>query len=224
MGMDVDRKMKGENIMAEDFFNDLGKKITKAANEAVDKGTEFFEVTKIRAQIAGEGKAIEKAYRDMGEIVYRLQQEGTPVTEEVAKLCDDIQSHEACIKSLRSDMANFKGMKVCPNCEEMVDKSAAFCPKCGSSVTAEETVEEEDIVETADDTAEEADSETNDTAEETDSEVKDTAEEVISEVKDAVKEAASQAKDVAEEVIEKAKEAVSEAKEAAGKIMEEIKE
>lgn len=213
MGMDVDRKMKGENIMAEDFFNDLGKKITKAANEAVDKGTEFFEVTKIRAQIAGEGKAIEKAYRDMGEIVYRLQQEGTPVTEEVAKLCDDIQSHEACIKSLRSDMANFKGMKVCPNCEEMVDKSAAFCPKCGSSVTAEETVEEEDIVETADDTAEEADSE-----------AKDTAEEVISEVKDAVKEAASQAKDVAEEVIEKAKEAVSEAKEAAGKIMEEIKE
>lgn len=213
MGMDVDRKMKGENIMAEDFFNDLGKKITKAANEAVDKGTEFFEVTKIRAQIAGEGKAIEKAYRDMGEIVYRLQQEGTPVTEEVAKLCDDIQSHEACIKSLRSDMANFKGMKVCPNCEEMVDKSAAFCPKCGSSVTAEETVEEEDIVETADDTAEE-----------TDSEAKDTAEEVISEVKDAVKEAASQAKDVAEEVIEKAKEAVSEAKEAAGKIMEEIKE
>lgn len=213
MGMDVDRKMKGENIMAEDFFNDLGKKITKAANEAVDKGTEFFEVTKIRAQIAGEGKAIEKAYRDMGEIVYRLQQEGTPVTEEVAKLCDDIQSHEACIKSLRSDMANFKGMKVCPNCEEMVDKSAAFCPKCGSSVTAEETVEEEDIVETADDTAEEADSE-----------AKDTAEEVISEVKDAVKEAASQAKDVAEEVIEKAKEAVPEAKEAAGKIMEEIKE
>ncbi|MEE1197483.1 MAG: zinc ribbon domain-containing protein [Lachnospiraceae bacterium] len=199
--------------MAEDFFNDLGKKITKAANEAVDKGTEFFEVTKIRAQIAGEGKAIEKAYRDMGEIVYRLQQEGTPVTEEVAKLCDDIQSHEACIKSLRSDMANFKGMKVCPNCEEMVDKSAAFCPKCGSSVTAEETVEEEDIVETADDTAEEADSE-----------AKDTAEEVISEVKDAVKEAASQAKDVAEEVIEKAKEAVPEAKEAAGKIMEEIKE
>lgn len=163
--------------MAEDFFNDLGKKITKAANEAVDKGTEFFEVTKIRAQIAGEERAIEKTYRDIGEMIYKLQQEETPVTEEVAKLCDDIQNHEARIKSMRNDMANFKGMKLCSNCEEMVDKSAAFCPKCGSSVVVEETVEEEDIVET----------------------VKDTAEDVVSEAKETAKEAAEK---IMEEITE----------------------
>ena len=92
--------------MSEDFFNDLGKKITRAANEAVDKGTEFFELTKIRAQIAGEGKAIEKHYRDIGEIVYKLQQEGTPVSEEVAKICDEILAHEKLIKTMRSEMAS----------------------------------------------------------------------------------------------------------------------
>lgn len=181
----ADRQKERRIGMSEDFFNDLGKKITRAANEAVDKGTEFFEVTKIRAQIAGEGKAIEKHYRDIGEIVYKLQQEGTPVSEEVAKICDEILAHEKLIKTMRSEMASLKGMKLCPNCEEMVDKTAAFCPKCGSSIVVEETVEKEDIVEDVENVAEEVVSEAEEAAEEvkeTVSDVKEAAEDIIEDV------------------------------------------
>ena len=145
--------------MSDDFFNDLGKTITKAANDAVDKTTEFFEATKIRTQIAGEGKSIEKDYRDIGEIVYKLYMEGTPVTDAVAKLCDDVKAHEDRINDLRRELANRKGLNLCPNCGEMVDKTAVFCPMCGSSMAQEEAkkdVQEDDIVETVEEAAEEA--------------------------------------------------------------------
>lgn len=189
--------------MAEDFFNDLGKKISKAANDAVDKGTEFFEVTKIRAQISGEGKSIEKAYRDIGEIIYKLQQDGTPVTEDVAKLCDDIYAHEKRIRAMRREMANIKGMKLCPNCEEMVEKEAAYCPKCGSTMETEVTVEKEDIVENVETMAEEAVSEGKETAEEMVSQAKETAKEAVSAVKEKAADVKEKVEDIIEDIVEK---------------------
>lgn len=191
--------------MSEDFFNDLGKTITKAANDAVDKTTEFFEATKIKAQIAGEGKSIEKNYRDIGEIIYKLYTEGTPVTDEVAKICDDVCAHEEHIKSLRNDLANLKGMNLCPACEEMVDKAAAFCPKCGSSMAQEKTkedVNEDDIIETVEAVAKEAAEEVKDTVEEVASDV----EEVVSEVEETVsdvKEAAAESAEETQKAVEK---------------------
>lgn len=185
--------------MSEDFFNDLGKTITKAANDAVDKTTEFFEATKMKAQIAGEGKSIEKNYRDIGEIIYKLYMEGTPVTDEVAKICDDVQAHEDHIKSLRKDLASLKGMNLCRACEEMVDKAAAFCPKCGSSMAqekAKEDVKEDDIIETVEAVAKEA-------AEE----VKDAVEEVASDVEEVASDVEEAASDV-EEVVTEAEETV----------------
>lgn len=183
--------------MSEDFFNDLGKTITKAANGAVDKTTEFFEATKIKAQISGEGKSIEKNYRDIGEIIYKLYMEGTPVTDEVAKVCSDVQAHEERIKSLRRDLANLKGMNLCSNCEGMVDKAASFCPKCGSSMVQEEAKKdagEDDIIETVETVAKEAAEEAKDIAEEVASEVED----MVSEVDEAASEPVEETKETIE--------------------------
>lgn len=177
--------------MSEDFFGDLGRSISKAANEVVDKTGEFFESTKIRAQISGEEKVMEKAYRDIGEMIYRQHMEGQPVSEEVEKLCEDILSHEDKIKSFKSELASLKGQKLCPGCDEVLDKNASFCTRCGNSVVveAEEEDEKSDIIETVESAAEEA--------KET---VQNTVEEVVTEAKDAAGDVASEVRDKAEEV------------------------
>ena len=42
--------------MADDFFGELGKSISRATQQAVDRTGDFFERTKITAQITGEQK------------------------------------------------------------------------------------------------------------------------------------------------------------------------
>lgn len=176
--------------MSEDFFVDLGRTISKAANEVVDKTGEFFESTKIKAQISTEEKSVEKAYRDIGEIIYKQHMEGQPVSEEVAKICDDILSHEDRIRSFRTELANLKGMKICPACSEKVPKDVAFCPKCGVAMPVEEPeAAAEDIVETVEAAAADA-------AEE----VKETVSDAAEEVKEAAKDVAEEVKDKAEDI------------------------
>lgn len=141
--------------MSEDFFGDLGKTITKAAGEVVDKTGDFFEATKLKAQIAGEEKCIDKGYRNIGEVVFRQQAEGGQVSEEVQVLIEEIQKHMQQIAAFREELAQIKGQKVCPLCGAIIDADAAYCPRCGVAVPEEETVEAEAVEDAPEEVTEE---------------------------------------------------------------------
>ncbi|MDD3338031.1 MAG: hypothetical protein PHS82_04155 [Lachnospiraceae bacterium] len=142
--------------MSEDFFGDLGKTITKAAGEVVDKTGDFFESTKLKAQIAGEEKCIDKGYRNIGEVVFRQQAEGAQVSEEVQVLIEEIRKHMEQIAAFREELAQLKGQRVCPSCAAIIDADAAYCPKCGVAVPEEETVDAEMVEDAPEEAAEEA--------------------------------------------------------------------
>ncbi len=125
--------------MSEDFFGDLGKSISKYTQTAVDKANTVLESTKVTAQISTENKENEKVYQKIGEIVVKLAAEGQmELNDELQGLVNELKEHNAKITMYKSQLADIKGMKICPTCKELISKEVAFCPKCGAAVQVEE--------------------------------------------------------------------------------------
>lgn len=121
--------------MSDDFFGDLSKSISRATQSAVGKTNVLIESTKLSSQISGEQKEIDKLFRSIGEIVYAKSATGELViSEEVTGLVDEIRNHKSAIFAMKKNLAEVKGMKVCPQCREIISSDVAFCPKCGAPI------------------------------------------------------------------------------------------
>lgn len=94
-----------------DFLRGLGQTITKTASDVTDKTEEFFEVTKLKGQIASEEKVINQAYASLGGMLYKEYENGTVVSEEIAEICKDIDRHKERIEVLEKDLGYLKGKK-----------------------------------------------------------------------------------------------------------------
>lgn len=137
--------------MSDDFFGDLGKSISRATQRAVDQTSNFFESTKITTQITSEKREIEKLYGKIGERIVRKveKKETNYVGEEELAIVDEIRTRRENIRELRQSLADVKNMRICPNCEELIEKTAAFCPKCGAAVPVDDVEEETESPEQA---------------------------------------------------------------------------
>ncbi|MCR5294296.1 MAG: zinc ribbon domain-containing protein [Lachnospiraceae bacterium] len=119
--------------MAEDFFGELGRSISRATREAVDRTGVFVEAAKITAQITGQQKEVEKLYQKIGEMVYKKYRNGQYQPEpELLPLMDEIRSRSSQMSSMKKNLAEVRSMKLCPNCGELIQMEVAFCPKCGT--------------------------------------------------------------------------------------------
>ena len=122
-----------EEIMADDFFGELGKSISRATQQAVDKTSVFIERTKITAQISGEQKEIDKLYQVIGEIVYRKVKTGEMNNDiDIAPIIHDIDTHSSQVTTYKRTLADVRNMKICENCGSVIAMDVAFCPKCGA--------------------------------------------------------------------------------------------
>jgi len=119
--------------MADDFFGELGKSISKATQQAVDKTSVFIERTKITAQITGEQKEIDKLYQRIGEIVYRKVRMGEMAADpEIVPIIRDIDAHSSQVTTYKRNLADVRNMKICESCGSVIAMDVAFCPKCGA--------------------------------------------------------------------------------------------
>lgn len=124
--------------MAEDFFSDLGKSLTKVTRSAVTRTGTLVETTKLNARITSEQKEIDRLYLQIGELVFRAREDGTsPDEAELEGLAGEIRERRDVIWELKENLAEAKGMKLCTKCRELMDAQAAFCPKCGEPAPAE---------------------------------------------------------------------------------------
>ena len=97
--------------MAKDFFDNLGKTISKVAGDAVNKTEDFFAVTKIKGKIAEEKRMIEKLCCKIGHEVYKEYQSGTVFSDVLADLCVSIEKHEEEIIAQQNNLDLFNEKK-----------------------------------------------------------------------------------------------------------------
>ena len=124
--------------MGTDFFESLGKTISKTAEKVGKKAEEVVGVQKLRAQLAGTEREIEKNCQDLGEIVYKRFVDGEVMSEEVAIVCDEITRLRGQAADLREEIASQRGEAICPACGAHGPKEASFCMKFVATIHKDE--------------------------------------------------------------------------------------
>lgn len=131
------------------FFNNLGsnlgnigKTITEKAEVVTRKTEDAVEIQKIKNQARVMERNNERDFQDIGKMVYECFKAGKPVDTAYVELCEAIAGREETIEAYEKQIADIKGLDLCPNCNEHLDADASFCPNCGAKVEREKPVEE----------------------------------------------------------------------------------
>lgn len=124
------------------FFNEIGKKTTEATNKITKE-------TKLRLKMGENKNKINNLYEEIGKKVYEkhAREESINIKDDLKEECEKIDSLSKEIEEARLEILKLNNKRLCPNCFSEVEKSAAFCSKCGEKLAAEEVVEKKDLPE-----------------------------------------------------------------------------
>ena len=143
------------------FFDDFGKKISSAGQEAIAKTKELADVAKINSSISDEENKIKTAYSEIGKkyifhaksYLYKkyFENHSEDSEEDYEAQIAVIKEAMEKIKAYEQQIVEIKGVVKCPNCGAENSKTAAFCATCGTAmpVPVTESVEatEQNVVE-----------------------------------------------------------------------------
>ncbi|MFA7673996.1 MAG: hypothetical protein WCY62_09130 [Clostridia bacterium] len=111
-----------------DGFDDFGKRLKEAGRKVFKETKEFTDTTKLNIKMKGLDIDLEDLYRDAGKKAYA----GENTSELFAAIGNKLAEIEAC----KAELAEAKGMKICPNCKAEMPKEAVACMKCGNKFEA----------------------------------------------------------------------------------------
>lgn len=206
--------------MAKDFFDSIGKSLAKTMREVGGRAENFYSEQKLKGNISGEEKQIQKIMEELGKIVYRRYCDGAPLEDMQKRLCEQIDQRMERIAQFKEEIAGVKSKKICSSCGTAVEEGMAFCPHCGTACTTKEKEEYAgDVV--ADSGAEQIVSEI---SPEIVGETTPEPEEALEEVKEAVEESSEEAGEEVEEIKETAEEPTEEVVEEVEETVEELTE
>ncbi len=112
------------------FFDDLGKKITSAGQEAIEKTKNATGVARINSLVSEEEKFISECYRRLGEAFYTKY--GTSDDADLQQHIDCINLSISKIAAYRDEIYNLKGVRPCATCGVEIPVTSVFCPHCGN--------------------------------------------------------------------------------------------
>lgn len=119
------------------FFDDLGKKISKAGQTAAQKTKEMTDIAKLNSAISEEEKRINNNYNQIGKLYVTLH--STDYENEFAEMVEAIKASEEKISSYRQQVKDIKGTIKCSCCGAEIPINSAFCNVCGSPIEKQMT-------------------------------------------------------------------------------------
>ena len=133
------------------FFNDLGKKTSEATSKLTKE-------TKLKLKMNDNKGKINNLYQEIGKKVYEKHARGEKlnIKEDLKEECEKIDVLSAEIEEARLEVLKLNNKRLCPNCFTEIERTAAFCSKCGEKLEEEvEVTEVPETVEEAEETAKE---------------------------------------------------------------------
>ena len=133
------------------FFNEIGKKTTEATSKITKE-------TKLKLKMGDNKNKINNLYQEIGKKIYEkhAREEKIDIKEDLKEECEKIDALSKEIEEARLEILKLNNKRLCPNCFSEVEKTAAFCSKCGEKLGEEEVTEVPENVQEAESTAEES--------------------------------------------------------------------
>lgn len=113
------------------FFNDIGKKTSEATSKITKE-------TKLKLKMGDNKSKINSLYQEIGKKIYEkhVRENGT-VDEDLKEEIEKIDTLSKEIEEARLEVLKLNNKRLCPNCLTEIEKTAAFCSKCGEKLEAE---------------------------------------------------------------------------------------
>lgn len=113
------------------FYDELGKKISRTGQGAIQKTKEIAEIAKLTSANSELEKGIVATYTEIGRTYFQKYAQALP-DEEFAGLFNRIEESMRQIEANKDQIRILKGVVPCPSCGMDVDTNAAFCKNCGA--------------------------------------------------------------------------------------------
>ena len=115
-------------------FEGFGKKLGDAAQSIGKKSSEIVETTKLNMAINSENDEIRKSWLEIGKRYF--EEFGTNGTAGDAYKADclNIANRQKNIEDMELKLQEAKGLTTCTGCGAEIDRTLAFCGKCGTKV------------------------------------------------------------------------------------------
>lgn len=111
------------------FLDDLGDSIVKGGRQAADWTKNTANTAKLSVDIRTREDDLEKAFAELGKKYYNEHKNDEDTSE-----FDAINSIYKEIDHLKNELAEKKGMQICPKCGAFVARDAKFCNECGEKL------------------------------------------------------------------------------------------
>lgn len=116
-----------------EFFNDIGKKLSRAARGVQELTREGMENTRLAVDLRAARSELEKSYAELGRAYYESLSGG----EVPQTLVDRVKNCLAEIETLTALRDRPAKSMRCPSCGTMQEDGARFCSCCGKRMPEE---------------------------------------------------------------------------------------
>jgi len=142
------------------FFDNLGKKASKAYDVTAEKTSKIAKEAKLRMKINENKSEIKDIYKEIGKKVYEkhVREENIDIKTELEEECTKIDVLSAEIETCLKSILELKEKKQCENCHAEIELDNTYCPKCGAK-QPEIEVKEAEVVDMENDLQDSDDSE-----------------------------------------------------------------
>ena len=116
------------------FFDNLGKKASKAYDVTAEKTSKLAKEAKFRMKINENKSDINDIYKEIGRKVYEkhVREENIDIKAELEEECTKIDVLSAEIETCLKSILELKEKKQCEQCHAELDLDDQFCSKCGA--------------------------------------------------------------------------------------------
>lgn len=125
-------------------LDELILKAKDLAGVAGSKTQEVVELTKLHLQVTQLKSDIDANYQKLGEIVFELNKAGTQNDELIHMCVSEIQSQLDELAALNHKIDEMKNVVKCPQCMAANPVGALYCARCGFSLKAQASEQQED--------------------------------------------------------------------------------
>ena len=131
------------------FFDNLGKKASKAYDVTAEKTGKLAKEAKLRMKINENKSDINDLYKEIGRKIYEkhVREENIDIKTELEEECTKIDVLSAEIETCLKSILELKDKKQCEKCHAEIDLKNNFCPKCGAEQPGAEVLNAEVVKE-----------------------------------------------------------------------------
>lgn len=114
------------------IINEIGKKLSKTGQQALDKTKNFAEVSRLNIKLAEEEQQLEDLYANLGRMFYKVNKHKPELLykEMFGAIGGSLQN----VAAIQTQISGLKGNRACPQCGESCVDGASYCIRCGTGL------------------------------------------------------------------------------------------